>query len=291
MRAAGSPHVESSSHFPSAWRRRPATALIFAVALASTLLCPGLDDGNAVSIAVQPEQGAEVVVVSLAPLGFPVKDEIASVTPPREQPSILPVWAPAPLALRAERERRVASLAAVDGEAVAAIPQSTGKAPLAVDYRALAQLAAVLDLQQLQQDAELTRTIVGTASTYNPLRDGKEEGAVQTASGEPYDPAAWTAAVQIHLRGQFGGVRYGRSYRPSFALVESGGKQVIVRINDVGPLKAGRVVDLNERAMRYFDPLLRRGLLRDVRLTLLPGEDWTPGPIGGARLIGLASAE
>ena len=66
--------------------------------------------------------------------------------------------------------------------------------------------------------------------------------------------------------------------------------KVIVKVNDVGPLKPGRVIDLNERSMRYFDPFLVRGLLTDVRVTLLPGEDWTPGPVGGARLISYASA-
>ena len=35
----------------------------------------------------------------------------------------------------------------------------------------------------------------------------------------------------------------------------------IVKINDVGPLAPGRVIDLNERAMRFFDASLERGLL------------------------------
>ena len=63
-------------------------------------------------------------------------------------------------------------------------------------------------------------------------------------------------------------------------LVESGHKQIIVRVNDVGPLKSGRVLDLNERSMRHFDPFLTRGLIQDVKITLLPGEDWIPGPVG-----------
>jgi rare lipoprotein A len=93
------------------------------------------------------------------------------------------------------------------------------------------------------------------------------------------------------LRDQFGGVRFGRLYRPAFALVESGDKQIIVKINDVGPLRPGRVIDLNERSMRYFDPFLERGLVPDVKITLLPGEDWTPGPIGGVQLVNYASAQ
>ena len=157
-------------------------------------------------------------------------------------------------------------------------------------YRSVLKLAAFLGLPRIQSEAALKNAmILGTVSTYNPYRDGLEEGGTLTASGELYDPAAWTAAVQTDLREQFGGVRYGKLYQPTFALVESGEKQMIVRINDVGRLKPGRVLDLNERSMRYFDPFLSRGLIEDVRITLLPGEDWTPGPLGGVQLISLAS--
>lgn len=157
-------------------------------------------------------------------------------------------------------------------------------------YRSVLKLAAFMGLPRIQSEAALNNAmIMGTVSTYNPYRDGIEEGGSQTASGELYDPAAWTAAVQTDLRGQFGGVRYGKLYQPTFALVESGEKQVIVRINDVGRLKPGRVLDLNERSMRYFDPFLSRGLIEDVRITLLPGEDWTPGPVGGLQLMSVAS--
>lgn len=123
--------------------------------------------------------------------------------------------------------------------------------------------------------------VVGVASTYNPYRDEIGSGGKQTASGEPYDPAAWTAAIRIDLREQFGGVRYGKNYRPTFALVESGEKCVIVKINDVGPLRPGRVIDLNERSMRYFDPTQRLGLISDVKVTLLRDDDWKAGPIAG----------
>ena len=55
-------------------------------------------------------------------------------------------------------------------------------------------------------------TIVGVASTYNPYRPGRLEGGKETASGEPYDPIEWTAAIQTDLREKFGGVGYGKSY-------------------------------------------------------------------------------
>ena len=120
-------------------------------------------------------------------------------------------------------------------------------------------------------------TIVGAASMYNPYQPGYREGGIETASGERYDPSGWAAAIQINLRENFGGVRAGRN--ASYALVEGMNKKVIVKINDVGPLTPGRVIDFNERTMRYFDPTLRLGVIQNVRVTPLPGDDWTPGPV------------
>ncbi len=124
-------------------------------------------------------------------------------------------------------------------------------------YRSVFKLATLMGLARTQDEMTLAHAmVVGMVSTYNPYRDGILEGGGLTASGEPYDPAGWTAAIQVDLRNQFGGVRYGRLYQPTYALVESGDKQLIVKINDVGPLKPGRVLDLNEKSMRHFDPFL-----------------------------------
>ena len=124
---------------------------------------------------------------------------------------------------------------------------------------------------------ESRATIIGAASMYNPLRPGYREGGARTASGERYDPSAWAAAIRTDLRETFGGVRQGKQLR--YALVERESKSAIVKINDVGPLKPGRIIDLDEQTMRYFDPTLRLGVISDVKVTLLPGDDWTPGPI------------
>jgi rare lipoprotein A len=124
-------------------------------------------------------------------------------------------------------------------------------------------------------------TIVGTASMYDPFQPGYREGGAKTASGELYDPIAWTAAIQTDLRETFGGVRHGQDYRPAYALVEVDNKRAIIKINDVGPLKPGRVIDFNKQTMRYFDPTLQRGLVHSVKITLLPGDRWEPGPIDG----------
>jgi rare lipoprotein A len=119
--------------------------------------------------------------------------------------------------------------------------------------------------------------IVGAASTYNPFKPGWREGGPETASGERYDPFSWSAAIKTNLRNLFGGVKFRE--RPKFALVEAIGKKVVVKINDVGPLTPGRIIDLNERAMRFFDPTLELGVIRGVKVTPLSGNDWTPGPV------------
>ena len=132
--------------------------------------------------------------------------------------------------------------------------------------------------------------IMGAASMYNPYdRDDDDAGGAQTASGELYDPIGWTAAIQIKLRGTFAGVRYGRLYRPTFALVELNGRRAIVKINDVGPLRPGRVIDLSTQAMYYFDPSLRRGVLNGMLVTPLVGANWTPGPLGTTPVVAVAS--
>lgn len=132
----------------------------------------------------------------------------------------------------------------------------------------------------------------GIASTYNPNDPyDPDAGNKETASGEPYDAEDWTAAIQIELRDQFGGIRFGVNYQPAFVLVQTDDKQAIVRINDVGPLQPGRIIDLNERAMRYFDPDLLRGLLPDVRVTPLAGRDWVAGPVSEDLRVNVASGE
>ncbi|MBR1133113.1 septal ring lytic transglycosylase RlpA family protein [Bradyrhizobium iriomotense] len=127
-------------------------------------------------------------------------------------------------------------------------------------------------------DAASGDAVVGAASMYNPFKPGKEEGGPKTASGERYDPSVWSAAIKTSLRRKFGGVQFGA--RPKFALVEAVGKKVIVKINDVGPLRPGRIIDFNERTMRHFDPSLELGVIKDVKVSPLAGDDWTLGPVG-----------
>ena len=143
---------------------------------------------------------------------------------------------------------------------------------------------------QRQKIVAAGEPIVGIASTYNPEDPADiDAGNQETASGERYDADDWTAAIQIGLRQHFGGVRYGRNYQPAFALVEAGDKSFIVRINDVGPLRPGRIIDLNVRSMRYLDPSMQRGLITDVKVTPLAGQDWALGPVTGHEPVTVAS--
>lgn len=261
--AGSSQRNDGSGTSPSTRCGQAAIAFIFGIVLLSGMAWTKDDESYVVSL----KDLDVAVVVSLASASVPTNS--ARLSRP-EPPAVGNGVTPAPVAYR--RHKVVPKFVAAD--------------------RSVLKLVAVMGLPRIRDDAVRTHaTIVGTASTYNPHRDGNDEGGEQTASGESYDPGAWTAAIHIDLRDQFGGVRYGRLYQPAFALVESGDKRAIVKINDVGPLRPGRVIDLNERSMRYFDPLLERGLLSDVKVTLLPGADWAPGPVGGFELASFASAQ
>ena len=125
----------------------------------------------------------------------------------------------------------------------------------------------------------IDEAIVGIASFYDYPQE--------TASGEPYDAKAFTAAAQLEIRERFGGIRFGRLYQPAYAIAEHGGKKLIIKFNDVGPLMPGRKFDLSRAAMEYFEGL-DKGLLEDFKVTPLPlGRTYAAGPITDADLIAL----
>lgn len=124
------------------------------------------------------------------------------------------------------------------------------------------------------------QAIVGIASFYDEPQE--------TASGEQYDPHAFTAAAQLEIRDRFGGIQYGRLYQPAYGLGEYGGRKIIVRFNDVGPLRPGRKFDLSRAAMAYFDHTLDKGLLPDFKMTPLPlGRAYPVGPVTDGQLAAL----
>jgi rare lipoprotein A (peptidoglycan hydrolase) len=121
--------------------------------------------------------------------------------------------------------------------------------------------------------------IVGIASYY--------EKPQQTASGEQFDPDGFTAAAQLEIRDKFGGIKYGRLYQPAYAVVEYESKKLILKFNDVGPLRPGRKFDLSRAAMAYFGGL-EKGLLPDVKVRPLPlGQVFEAGPVTDAQLAAL----
>ena len=92
---------------------------------------------------------------------------------------------------------------------------------------------------------------VGMASWYGPKFHGRK-----TASGEVFDMHAYTAAHRTLPFGTLVRVTYLKT-----------GKSVVVRINDRGPWKRGRIIDLSYAAARKV------GLVRDgtgrVRLEVI----------------------
>lgn len=115
--------------------------------------------------------------------------------------------------------------------------------------------------------------IVGNATFY-------DEFSV-TSSGEAYDPKAFTAAVQLALRDKFGGVRSAPHYRPAYVIAEFGGKRAVIKINNVGTMKPGRLFDLSRAAMEYFGGI-DKGLISNLKVTVLPlGRHYKLGPLTG----------
>ena len=104
----------------------------------------------------------------------------------------------------------------------------------------------------------------GMASWYGLAFQGKP-----TASGEPYDPEALTAA---HRTLPFGTVVEVRS------LVN--GRTVRVRINDRGPHSQGRVIDLSEAAARELGLHGRGTKLVEMKVV---GRKDAPPPAAAAR--------
>ena len=82
----------------------------------------------------------------------------------------------------------------------------------------------------------------GIASFYSDHLAGR-----RTAAGEPYDPVALTAA---HRTLPFGTM---------VSVIRADGRSVDVRINDRGPRKEGRIIDLSRRAAEAIG-LVREGV-------------------------------
>jgi rare lipoprotein A len=102
-----------------------------------------------------------------------------------------------------------------------------------------------------EANREPLHALEGEASWYGASLAGR-----RTASGERFDPQAWTAAHRSLPFGTWVEV----------VRVDTG-RSVRVRINDRGPFAAGRVIDLSQRAAAHLD-MLRRGVA-SVRITVV----------------------
>lgn len=106
-------------------------------------------------------------------------------------------------------------------------------------------------------------TTVGEASYYHDKFQGRP-----TASGEPYNREELTAAHRT--------LPFGTLLRVTRVDTK---QSVLVRINDRGPFKANRIVDLSRKAAQEID-LLRAGIAQ-VKIEILPAdalEDEPPIP-------------
>lgn len=108
------------------------------------------------------------------------------------------------------------------------------------------------DWRNAYADRPALRTLEGPASYYHDSLAGNS-----TASGEPYDPHAFTAANRE--------LPFGTVLR--VVRVDTGAA-VIVRVNDRGPFgRRGRIVDLSRAAAEELD-MIRRGVV-SVRVEVL----------------------
>lgn len=114
----------------------------------------------------------------------------------------------------------------------------------------------------------------GVASWYGP---GFHQAS--TSNGEPYDMYAMTAAHKTLPL-------------PAYVQVTNlaNGKQVVLRVNDRGPFKAGRIIDLSYTAALKLDMLRAGTALVEVR-TITPGDmagevvNSSPGKISKALYV------
>ncbi|RMD82566.1 MAG: septal ring lytic transglycosylase RlpA family protein [Candidatus Dadabacteria bacterium] len=100
-------------------------------------------------------------------------------------------------------------------------------------------------------------TEIGLASWYGPGFEGRP-----TASGEPYDPQAMTAAHRT--------LPLGTRVR---VVDLATGRSVAVRINDRGPFVPGRIIDLSRAAAARLG-ILDRGIARVEIFVEQPGSRW-----------------
>ena len=170
---------------------------------------------------------------SLPFLGKPAKplDNAAEATPPvnavaRPEPPAASSTAALPPSATAPTAARSAPVAADPPDAVPRVERISAQLPnLPYHVRGL-------DYQPANSDVPLQES--GIASWYGEPFHGR-----RTANGEVYDMNLMTAAHKTMPLPSYAVVRHRRT-----------GKEIIVRVNDRGPFKDGRVIDLSRAAAR-----------------------------------------
>ncbi len=134
--------------------------------------------------------------------------------------------------------------------------------------------------------------ITGAASGYDCRLGGINGNCAQNGTGGFVNPGEYSAALRLNLAKTFQvGTGAGNV---GYALVENTatGKQMIVKVNDNGPLDPGgtRVIDLSPASMNCLgfndctnDPALHSTVLPSVKVTLLQGS-YTPGVVANGVL-------
>lgn len=125
-------------------------------------------------------------------------------------------------------------------------------------------------------------SVRGDASTYNPFLPGWRTGGGKLATGGWYNPNEYAAALQLDLAKQYR-CGYGGGAICHAVVQAPNGRAMTVRVNDNGPLVSGRVIDLNEKSMRYLSGGAygqNSGVIKNVTVTLLCGIENQPlGPL------------
>jgi rare lipoprotein A (peptidoglycan hydrolase) len=150
-------------------------------------------------------------------------------------------------------------------------------------------------LQPSQTDAKPTQGTVnqaaqgepvsGIATQYNPFKPGERSGGTGLATGGTYDPNSYSAAIQTDIGRATGCGVGGGDICYAKVVNNDNGKTLIVQVNDNGPLSGpgitgNRIIDLNQRSMDYLSgqPNSDNVTLKNVTVTMLSGNDYTPGP-------------
>jgi rare lipoprotein A (peptidoglycan hydrolase) len=118
--------------------------------------------------------------------------------------------------------------------------------------------------------------VKGQATYYGPGFQGN-----RTSQGDRFNTEEYSAAIQIDLRNKFG-VPAGTK-QLGYARVTNldTRKSILVKLNDVGPLTSGRVIDLSQASFRSLSPTgtLGPGVLNNIKVEYL-GQFKKGNPVG-----------